>query len=191
MVLLIFVQNMWQNPDICYQKCFVCQHEYKICIFLTSVIDELFSNPTRTRILGIRFEEAQNGLLRYLNVNTTYNSSIMWNYRQTESAFWTQYLPTVVGRVTPTYPPTTEVSGGLGRGQADVFTVFRFSSGGSRGRRCRSRSGACRRRVFCSSCCWSFAACCGGTQNGKNEFLLRFCSPFKSWKLFCSSDVFI
>lgn len=68
-----------------------------------------FRHPSRTQILGIHFEEAKNGFLRYLNINTTYNSSIMWNYRQTESAFWTQYLPTVVGRVTPTYPPTTEV----------------------------------------------------------------------------------
>lgn len=30
------------------------------------------------------------------------------NYRQTENAFWTQYLPTVIGVLIPTYPPTTE-----------------------------------------------------------------------------------
>ena len=33
----------------------------------------------------------------------------LWNYRQRECAFWTDYLPTVIGYITPTYPPTTEV----------------------------------------------------------------------------------
>ncbi|KAJ8941424.1 hypothetical protein NQ318_016056 [Aromia moschata] len=32
----------------------------------------------------------------------------MWNFRQTESAFWTYYIPRVVGHIVPTYPPTTE-----------------------------------------------------------------------------------
>lgn len=67
-----------------------------------------FGNPTYTQILGLHFEESKNGQLKYLNLNTTYNSSVMWNFRQTESAFWTQYLPTVVGHLVPTYPPTTE-----------------------------------------------------------------------------------
>jgi hypothetical protein len=48
------------------------------------------------------------GTLKYLNLNTTFNSSIQMNYRQTESAFWTWYMPTLVGVVTPTYPPFTE-----------------------------------------------------------------------------------
>lgn len=26
-----------------------------------------------------------------------------------ESAFWSEYLPTVIGIIVPTYPPTTEV----------------------------------------------------------------------------------
>ncbi|CAA9995114.1 unnamed protein product [Nesidiocoris tenuis] len=39
--------------------------------------------------------QALHGSLKYLNLNTTYNSSIFINYRQTESAFWTWYLPTV------------------------------------------------------------------------------------------------
>ena len=68
-----------------------------------------YSNPTHTQILGLHFEVAINGMLKYLNLNTTYNSTVLWNYRQTESAFWTQYLPTVVGQLVPTYPPTTEV----------------------------------------------------------------------------------
>lgn len=67
-----------------------------------------FGNPTRSRILGIHFEMATEGQLRYLNLNTTFNSSIELNYRQTELAFWTVYLPTVIGRVLPTYPPITE-----------------------------------------------------------------------------------
>ncbi|XP_044256720.1 neuroligin-4, Y-linked [Tribolium madens] len=67
-----------------------------------------YGNPTYTQILGIHFEVAKHGELKYLNLNTTYNSSIMWNFRQTQSAFWSQYLPTVVGHLVPTYPPTTE-----------------------------------------------------------------------------------
>ena len=54
-------------------------------------------------------ETAKYGQLKYLNINTTYNSSILINYRQTESAFWSMYLPTVIGRLVPTYPPSTEV----------------------------------------------------------------------------------
>nr|CAI5843480.1 unnamed protein product [Callosobruchus analis] len=60
-----------------------------------------YGNPSYTQILGIHFEEAKNGQLKYLNLNTTYNSSIMWNYRQTESAFWTHYIPTLVGHLVP------------------------------------------------------------------------------------------
>ncbi|GBP14934.1 hypothetical protein EVAR_101715_1 [Eumeta japonica] len=60
------------------------------------------------KVLGLHFERAYQGELRYLNLNTTYNSSILLNYRQTECAFWTQYLPTVIGVLVPTYPPTTE-----------------------------------------------------------------------------------
>lgn len=67
-----------------------------------------FGNPTRSRILGVHFEMAEAGQLRYLNLNTTFNSSIMLNYRQTELAFWSMYLPTVIGRFVPTYPPITE-----------------------------------------------------------------------------------
>ncbi|GBP77712.1 Neuroligin-4, Y-linked [Eumeta japonica] len=65
-------------------------------------------NPTRSRILGLHMEKAEVGQLRYLNLNTTYNSTIQLNYRQTELAFWTVYLPTVIGRLVPTYPPITE-----------------------------------------------------------------------------------
>lgn len=68
-----------------------------------------FRNPTPSQILGLHFDVAKPGQLRYLNINTTYNSSILLNYRQTESAFWSMYLPTVIGRLVPTYPPVTEV----------------------------------------------------------------------------------
>ncbi|XP_037909461.1 cholinesterase isoform X3 [Hermetia illucens] len=67
-----------------------------------------YGNPTPQQILGLHFDLAYQGELRYLNINTTYNSSILMNYRQTEMAFWTQYLPTVIGVLVPTYPPTTE-----------------------------------------------------------------------------------
>jgi len=53
---------------------------------------------------------ALKGDLKYLNINSTYNTTIKQNYRQMESAFWSEYLPTVIGIIVPTYPPTTEVS---------------------------------------------------------------------------------
>nr|CAD7454821.1 unnamed protein product [Timema tahoe] len=65
-------------------------------------------NPSHQQILGLHFDVARNGELRYLNINTTFNSSIQLNYRQTEAAFWSMYLPTVVGHLVPTYPPITE-----------------------------------------------------------------------------------
>lgn len=65
-------------------------------------------NPTPQQVLGLHFDKAFNGELRYLNLNTTFNSTIRMNYRQTESAFWTQYIPSVVGVLVPTFPPSTE-----------------------------------------------------------------------------------
>ncbi|CAB4065562.1 Esterase FE4,Venom carboxylesterase-6,Carboxylesterase 3 [Lepeophtheirus salmonis] len=47
-------------------------------------------------------------VLKYLTLNTTENSTMLWNYRQRECSFWTEYLPSVIGYITPTYPPTTE-----------------------------------------------------------------------------------
>lgn len=41
---------------------------------------------------------ARNGELKYLNLNTTYNSSILLNYRQTETAFWMQVQKKVLHR---------------------------------------------------------------------------------------------
>ncbi|KAJ8687074.1 hypothetical protein QAD02_022868 [Eretmocerus hayati] len=67
-----------------------------------------YGNPTPSQILGLHFDLAKFGQLNYLNLNTTFNSSIFYNYRQIESAFWSQYLPTVVGRLLPITPPTTE-----------------------------------------------------------------------------------
>ena len=68
-------------------------------------------NPTPKNILGVHWDMSTNGeILKYLAVNTTENSTTLWNYRQRECAFWTEYLPTVIGYITPTYPPTTEVS---------------------------------------------------------------------------------
>ncbi|XP_044315331.1 acetylcholinesterase [Drosophila rhopaloa] len=67
-----------------------------------------YGNPTPQQVLGMHYQRAYQGEIRYLNINTTFNSSILLNYRQTECAFWTQYLPTVIGVLVPTYPPTTE-----------------------------------------------------------------------------------
>ncbi|XP_050314079.1 cholinesterase isoform X2 [Anthonomus grandis grandis] len=93
-----FVRNQWTNNDRNMSH-----------FFMKAYTDfARYGNPTHTQILGIHFEEAKNGQLKYLNLNTTYNSSIMWNFRQTESAFWTMYIPQLVGHLVPTYPPTTE-----------------------------------------------------------------------------------
>ena len=68
-----------------------------------------YGNPTPKNILGVHWDMAKQGeILEYLAVNTTENSTTLWNYRQRECAFWTEYLPTVIGYITPTYPPTTE-----------------------------------------------------------------------------------
>lgn len=68
-----------------------------------------FRNPSQQQILGLHFEMATPGQLRYLNVNTTLNSSVLLNYRQTEAAFWSEYLPTVIGAMFPIYRPYSEV----------------------------------------------------------------------------------
>lgn len=49
-----------------------------------------FGNPTPQQVLGLHFDVATDGELKYLNLNTTFNSSILLNFRQTECAFWTQ-----------------------------------------------------------------------------------------------------
>ncbi|XP_065332754.1 neuroligin-like protein glit-1 isoform X2 [Cloeon dipterum] len=67
-----------------------------------------YGHPSHEQILGLHFQPAQTGRLYYLNLNTTYNSSIMVNYNQKECAFWSNYLPSVIGILVPTYPPTTE-----------------------------------------------------------------------------------
>lgn len=59
--------------------------------------------------MGIHFDMTVKGDLKYLNINTTFNTTIKRNYRQMESAFWSEYLPSVIGIIVPTYPPTTEV----------------------------------------------------------------------------------
>jgi hypothetical protein len=70
-----------------------------------------FRNPTPKNILGVHWTPTKQGeILEYLALNTTENSTTLWNYRQRECAFWTEYLPTVIGYITPTYPPTTEVT---------------------------------------------------------------------------------
>jgi hypothetical protein len=50
-----------------------------------------YGNPTHLgEVLGMHFDRAINGELRYLNINTTFNTSILLNYRQTENAFWSE-----------------------------------------------------------------------------------------------------
>lgn len=51
----------------------------------------------------------RHGWLQYLNLNRTDNSTLEFNYRQQECAFWSEYMPSVVGVMLPTYRPFTEV----------------------------------------------------------------------------------
>ncbi|XP_065226291.1 fatty acyl-CoA hydrolase precursor, medium chain isoform X2 [Planococcus citri] len=64
-----------------------------------------YGNPTFSEILGMHFDRAVPGQLFYLNINTTFNSSILFNYRQVQSVFWSDYLPTVIGNIIPLYYP--------------------------------------------------------------------------------------
>lgn len=77
---LRFDRNMWTDNDRNMSH-----------FFMKTFADfARFGNPTPQQVLGIHFDMARNGELKYLNLNTTFNSSILLNFRQTESAFWTQ-----------------------------------------------------------------------------------------------------
>ena len=68
-----------------------------------------YGNPTPKNILGVHWDMTiKEEIQRYLALNTTENSTTLWNYRQKECAFWMEYLPSVIAYITPTYPPTTE-----------------------------------------------------------------------------------
>ncbi|XP_037079345.1 neuroligin-3-like [Pollicipes pollicipes] len=82
---------------------------------MSQLFMETFSNfakygrPTPRQIFDlVNWQPALAGDLRYLSINNTFNSTIFSNYRQTELSFWSQYLPTVVGHLVPTYRPSTE-----------------------------------------------------------------------------------
>jgi hypothetical protein len=62
--------------------------------------------------------------MKYLNVNNTFNTSMLTNYRQLHFGFWTHYLPQVVGNLVPTYEPTTEV-------KKSAVIVMKLSKSGS------------------------------------------------------------
>ena len=52
-----------------------------------------YGNPTPKTILGVHWDMAKQGeILQYLAVNTTENSTTLWNYRQRECAFWTEVI---------------------------------------------------------------------------------------------------
>jgi len=77
--------------------------------FMTSVANmAYYGQPTPSQVLGLYWERANPADLKYLALNGTDNSTIQRNYRQRELTFWSEYMPAVVGRYVPTYPPTTE-----------------------------------------------------------------------------------
>ena len=101
------------SPKLISRNLLLARNLFEISTLCNEFNAQLFSpirNPTPVNILGVHWDMAKQGeILEYLAVNTTENSTTLWNYRQRECAFWTEYLPTVIGYITPTYPPTTEV----------------------------------------------------------------------------------
>lgn len=66
-----------------------------------------WGNPTQTQvqIIKVNWEPVLDGNLKYLSINTTFNTSMHYNYRQTYNTFWTTYMPQVVREWVPTVPP--------------------------------------------------------------------------------------
>ena len=79
---------------------------HKVCIDQRG---NFFRRPTPVAIYNINWPEMRHGWLQYLNLNRTDNSTLEYNYRQQECAFWSEYMPSVVGVNLPTYRPFTEV----------------------------------------------------------------------------------
>lgn len=69
-----------------------------------------FRVPTPKRILNaILWEPVKEKNLQYLSINTTNMTSVMLeNYKQRESQFWNFYIPRLIQKVVPTWPPTLE-----------------------------------------------------------------------------------
>ena len=84
--------------------------------------------PTPVAIYNINWPEMRQpgqSWLQYLNLNQTDNSTLEFNYRQQESAFWSEYMPSVVGYLLPTYRPFTEVrTFRLSREKRNTFIRF-------------------------------------------------------------------
>lgn len=77
--------------------------------FFTAVANmAYYGQPTPREILGIYWERAIPADIKYLALNGTNNSTCQRNYRQRELTFWSEYMPSVVGLLVNTYPPTTE-----------------------------------------------------------------------------------
>jgi hypothetical protein len=78
--------------------------------FLMSSVANMayYGQPTPREVLGIYWERSTPADIKYLALNGTNNSTIQRNYRQRELTFWSEYMPSVVGHLVATYPPTTE-----------------------------------------------------------------------------------
>ncbi|XP_068200877.1 cholinesterase isoform X1 [Palaemon carinicauda] len=66
-----------------------------------------WGNPTQVQIpiMKVNWEQVLEGNLKYLSINTTFNTSMHFNYRQTYNSFWSVYMPQVVREWVPTVPP--------------------------------------------------------------------------------------
>ncbi|KAG0715389.1 Neuroligin-4, Y-linked [Chionoecetes opilio] len=66
-----------------------------------------WGNPTQTQVevLKVKWEEVLEGNLKYLSINSTFNTTMHYNYRQPYNTFWTTYIPQVIREWVPTVPP--------------------------------------------------------------------------------------
>lgn len=66
------------------------------------------ANPTPIRLFNsILWEPMKTRKLEYLSVNSTNYTTVMHHdYMQKESQFWNDYMPTIIGKIAPTWPPT-------------------------------------------------------------------------------------
>ncbi|KAK4300064.1 hypothetical protein Pmani_027712 [Petrolisthes manimaculis] len=66
-----------------------------------------WGNPTQTQVtvLKVNWEPVEEGLLKYLSINTTFNTTMHFNPRQPYNTFWSTYIPQVAREWVPTVPP--------------------------------------------------------------------------------------
>ncbi|XP_076029302.1 cholinesterase-like isoform X2 [Oratosquilla oratoria] len=67
-----------------------------------------WGKPTYTQVLDINWQATEEGTLKYLSINNTFNTTMRFNYRQPQNTFWYEYMPHVVLSWVPTVPPPVD-----------------------------------------------------------------------------------